>query len=646
MSSINYIPALDGLRAIAVMLVLIFHFELIPGFEGGFMGVDIFFVISGFLITSILLHDINNNRLSLSTFYKNRVARLAPALLFVVSATLLTGYALLLPSDFVDLSEQSLSSLIYVSNFYYWKSISYFELTADKVFLLHTWSLSLEEQFYLVFPVSLIIITKYAPQHLGKWILIGCVLSFLLNILQIEVRPSAVFYLLPARAWELLTGSLVAVMCIYKISLEERIVSLVGVVGIVIIILSSIFFTGDFRFPGYFSLLPVVGTAMLVFSLANRTDTFLAKILALPQFSFIGKISYSLYLIHWPINVFAAQYLIADYAFSARFFMFLLSIVVAFLIHKFVESPFRLRVRNTKRLSVVVLNYSAVTFVVVAACISIKQYEGLEGRFPPEVVRAAKFTSDSQEEIKRCINTDNLNTAQACRIGDLNSQPSMIIMGDSHALAAYSALDLWLKENKKSAIFTYKLSCPPLLGSDFYLSTGDCIKHNVEIKDYIAEDENIESVFLVSVWGQGLGSGFTNDPSVKLSSAQREEVFKLNMKKTTQAYKTLGKTVIVWAPLPGAPSSAPIALAYSLLKNTPYTNTISTDEYMQRKRVFYDGLNQSREWIDSIFYPHKVLCDARVCRSTFDDQTPVYHDSNHLTKTNAAFWADMLNRQI
>src|SRR5580698_5196423 len=206
----DYRADIDGMRALAVGLVLLFHFDLLPVARAGFIGVDVFYVISGFLITGIVLRDYDAGRFRLRDFYLRRVRRLAPALLCMQVLVLGVGAYLLLPADFNELARQSLATQLYVANIYYWQTYNYFGISAQSAFLLHTWSLAVEEQFYLFYPLLLIVVLRYCRRHIDVALLLLAALSFALNLAQVHVRPEATFYLLPTRAWELLIGALAA----------------------------------------------------------------------------------------------------------------------------------------------------------------------------------------------------------------------------------------------------------------------------------------------------------------------------------------------------------------------------------------------------------------------------------------------------
>ena len=208
--ALAYRSDIDGMRAVAVLLVVVFHFHLISGVDSGFMGVDVFFVISGFLITTIVQRQLQAGRFSVGTFWIHRIRRLAPALVATTLLMLLAGWVWLLPPDFAKLAQQTIATQLYVANIFYWRNVNYFGLQAQDVYLLHTWSLAVEEQFYIFYPLVLIAIAKWARGQVGLILSLLALTSFALNVGFVVLKPQATFYLMPTRAWELLAGALLA----------------------------------------------------------------------------------------------------------------------------------------------------------------------------------------------------------------------------------------------------------------------------------------------------------------------------------------------------------------------------------------------------------------------------------------------------
>ncbi len=286
---------INGLRAIAVLAVLLFHFH--PAWlPGGFAGVDVFFVISGYLITGIILRGLHTGTFSLTAFYRSRARRIIPALAVVCIALLSLGWFYLLPLDYSALGTHVASSLGFVSNFIYWREAGYFTANAHEKWLLHTWSLSVEWQFYLLYPITLLVLSRFvALRNLRWWILGGSLTGFALCVFASARWPEASFYLLPTRAWELLLGG---VACLFPFKLRSTQKRILEGVGLALMLAGFFLVSVQDLWPGYLVLLPVLGTFAVI--IAARQDSFLTTN-ALSQWT--GKLSYSLYLWHWPVVV-------------------------------------------------------------------------------------------------------------------------------------------------------------------------------------------------------------------------------------------------------------------------------------------------------------------------------------------------------
>ena len=339
---IFYRPEIDGLRAIAVMAVILYHAQIaILGhqpFKGGFIGVDIFFVISGYLITSIILKElVNTGSFSFKNFYERRIRRILPALLLVMMASIPFAWMYLLPSSFVDFSKSILYSLGFSSNFYFYYSGQQYGAESGllKPFL-HTWSLSVEEQFYILFPIVLMVAFKYFRKYLICILILGFLVSLILADWGSRNYPSLNFYILPTRGWELLAGSILAYFEITKghRSKNKTLNSLLPMVGIFLIIGSILFFNDEILHPSFYTLSPIIGVCLIIWF--SDKDELITKILSIKLFVGIGLISYSLYLWHYPI--FAFYRINSDYLYN--FFAFLdnifLDLEVKFFISKII----------------------------------------------------------------------------------------------------------------------------------------------------------------------------------------------------------------------------------------------------------------------------------------------------------------------
>src|SRR5258708_4447932 len=491
-----YRPDIDGMRAVAVMLVLVFHFSLLTAVNAGFLGVDVFFVISGFLITSILLEQLEAGSFSFGTFYLSRIRRLAPSLLVVLLIVMFVGSCLLFPSEFIELSKQVLASQLYAANFYFWRTINYFGLGVHEVFLLHTWSLAVEEQFYLIYPACILLLRRYFDRHFWLLISIGFLLSFCLNLIFVANKPEATFYLLPTRAWELFAGALVvpvAGKCTGGRSVKE----MIGLLGAVLIIIGVTCYRSEYHFPGFYALLPTLGAVCLLLS-GRFGNTTIARLLSCKPVVHLGKISYSLYLIHWPVNVFASQ-LIDDYSLKWRISMFAVSIVFAEFVYYAVETPARRRKILATR-KALLFSYAGGLATTILAVSIVFISRGLPERYPAEVLRLAGFVNDRADPLTECeFAPQSIESAKmSCRLGLSGKRATWLIYGDSHAWAAQAVFDKWLKLNGQSRLLMFYHACPPVNGIHFIDIKDSCFFFNRSVTRFIESNSGITDIFLSS----------------------------------------------------------------------------------------------------------------------------------------------------
>ena len=420
----GYRPEIDGMRAIAVASVLLFHGNL--GCPGGYVGVDVFFVISGFLITRILLNDLDDRRISLAHFWERRVRRILPILLVVIATTLVLGWFHFWPDDLASLSESALAMAVMCSNFHFWQETGYFDGPAESKPLLHTWSLAVEEQFYIIYPILLVwLAPRISKRQLGAWLWLIALGSFLLCAVVVYKSPAATFYLLPTRMWELLAGGLLAFHLKYNRFSHSRAVSeAVAWSGLVLIAIPIFAFDRETVFPGWTALLPVAGTASFIFG-TSFGPTSAGWLLSWRALVGMGLISYSLYLWHWPIIVFARiRFTGVEYV---EAWAIALSVVVSAVTYRYVESPFRRRWGSRKQVFSIAAIASLCWMLVCGWMISTG---GASARDPvfSKLTRNATFeVSDRQLVEGRGI---SLDTGQ---VEDDQTRPDFVIVGDSHA---------------------------------------------------------------------------------------------------------------------------------------------------------------------------------------------------------------------
>ena len=339
----KYRPDIDGLRAVAVLSVIIFHInsELLPG---GFVGVDIFFVISGYLISLYIFREIKNDQFSLTEFYRRRVKRIAPALLVVLSLTLLVSQIILRPVDAEKVAESGLWSLLSLANVYFWlyQDTSYFAASNRELPLLHLWSLGVEEQFYIFWPLLLMLVYKITRSSIFiVSLLLVAFASFGFGELYYVTDSSFVYYMLPTRIGELLFGALVAHLVLtQKIkSLPTAVATLMSGFGVALVAGSLAFLSENNVFPGYQAIPPTLGTAILIY-LGHYSKSWLTQFILIKPMIWVGLISYSAYLWHWPLLAFF-QYGQFEINLLNGCLIFIITLTLAWLTYKYIEQPLR-----------------------------------------------------------------------------------------------------------------------------------------------------------------------------------------------------------------------------------------------------------------------------------------------------------------
>ena len=374
MKTFSYRPEIDGLRALAVLPVIFYHanFSL---FKGGFLGVDIFFVISGYLITSIILQDMSSGTFSLKNFYERRIRRILPALFLVILATIILSWMILLPSDMINFSESILYVLTFTSNIFFWQQNDYFDPSGEYLPLLHTWSLAVEEQFYILFPIFLI----FAYKLKQNIVFIAFFLLFFSSLGFSEYASvngkSYSFYFLPTRGWEICLGILAAFYLRNRKSLSTQRDELFSVIGLSLIIFSIFYLDSKYPHPGLYSLIPTLGTFLIICFSGN--SFFIKKVLSFRVLVLIGLISYSAYLWHYPlISLFkySNHFEVNDFT---LFFVILISIFFAYLSWRFIEKPYR----NSKKINKKILLFSiSIISVLILTFAFIGKVDGYKNR--------------------------------------------------------------------------------------------------------------------------------------------------------------------------------------------------------------------------------------------------------------------------
>lgn len=649
----KYRSDIDGLRAIAVLSVLFFH-SGISIFSGGYVGVDIFFVISGYLITSIIVREIANDDFSISRFYERRFRRILPALFVVVVVSLSAGSFLLMPNGVIDLGKSAIATALFSSNMLFYIESGYFDIAAEMKPLLHTWSLAIEEQYYIFFPLLLILIAKTDARHYLRWLVILSVLSFVTCIVLTDIMPSAAFYWIPTRAWELFIGSILALNVIHK-PYNRLVREIYSVLGIVMISYSIFQFSTETSFPGMAAVLPTVGAALIILS-GTGGPSFVSNVLSFRPMVFIGLISYSLYLWHWPIIVYTKIYAIKEPTLSVMVVMFTLIFILSVLSWKYVESPFRKKMFLEKKSSV--LGASAiVSMITIIIGLSFVVNDGYPHRLANDDVLTADVNDEKwhywgacQKVVDRIKNNKGL-----CDIGAETKKNSFIVWGDSHARALASGVDLSAKKHGLNGNLATKAGCAPLLSIERE-NRRTCDEFNQAVLEFISVTPDIDTVILAARWALSTkGTRYKKESGgpvklVDLESQNLElsnvQLFEIGLARTIEKLRELGKKVVLVNPLPEIGYDVPSAYLITTITGREINEIIAPSEKEYRSRteevtaIFREM--KDRMSVD-IVTPEFYLLNNSYYRVTMDD-IPLYRDQNHLSTFGSEYISEAFDK--
>ncbi|TCK62026.1 acyltransferase family protein [Seleniivibrio woodruffii] len=639
--SLKYRSDIDGLRTLAVMPVIFYHAGMTL-FSGGYVGVDIFFVISGYLITSIIVKELDAGNFTISNFYVRRVKRIFPALYFLLAFTFILSFFSLMPSHFESFGKSIVSTVLFSSNILFWRESGYFDTQAETKPLLHTWSLGVEEQFYIFFPVMLMLIARYGSKKYVRYALALFIASFILCIWGTKTHPEAAFYLIPFRTWELMLGALIALKFFPRTE-KPLYTNIMSIAGIALLSISIFTFETDTPFPGYAALLPCVGTALIIMSQGSVIN----NILSLRPVVWVGLLSYSLYLWHWPLfalrNYWESIH-IPEFWKSDAFLIFLTFAFASFSYY-IVEKPLRVKKIENKKV------FFRATYAVMAlGCILggyVALHKGLPDRIPPQAAAYAK-TEKSAFETPECFSKDasKLTLNGLCIMGDKTKAPSFILWGDSHALVLADGFDAYGKEKGISGILAAKAACAPLQGVTRTTkpATFRCIEYNDRVLELIQQSP-VKNVLINARWQDAsVGSAphfFIKDgETVKSSPEENPKVFERGLERTMQ--KLAGKNVYFVMDSPDFPYDIPRELA-KLTVLQKYLPSLAEDSNVGIKKDEYEESNEKvREIVANLSEHYKFsiieladgLCPEGECIGEKDGKA-LYMDDNHLSRAGS-----------
>lgn len=620
---------INGLRAFAVIGVLLFHFNA-PWMPGGFAGVDVFFVISGFLMTGIIFRGIEQENFSILNFYVARANRIIPALALLCLVLLVFGWFYLTPLEYKALGKHAASSIGFLSNFIYWTEAGYFDAASHEKWLLHTWTLSVEWQFYIIYPLILVAMRKFLSIKTMKSILIvGTVLGFIFSVIATYKLPNASYYLLPMRAWEMMIGG---VAYLYPFTLQENRKKLLERIGLVLVVGSYFLISAENAWPGYLALFPVVGSFLII--QAQRNDSIMTSNIV---FQKIGTWSYSIYLWHWPLVVIIYTFALPEYYI---YLGLVLSILLGFLSYKYVEKI------NFPRSFPTLLNYLKCKPIYIAGIVGVLgsvlflKYEALTPyRLSTEQITIVEQLQRNPREAV-CGKIEN-GVAPGCTYGD--GPVKAIVTGDSHSLAQMVSI------GDRASIAG---------GSILSLSMDGChtIK-NTYVVDKNGRNPDYDCGDFVSNTIDMSAEKYSNIPVIIINriplSANEENkstppkyfVDKVFDKKDNDYFNNIAghmvNTICEFAqnhpvylvrPTPIMKQHVPNTMFRSLtLSDSEKTIKITRDEYNQRQNKAFEMQDQAvKKCGVKILNPAPYFCDDKYCYGDIDG-IPLYFDDSHLS---------------
>lgn len=618
--SLTYRPELDGLRAIAVLLVLLHH--VFPNaVTGGYVGVDVFFVISGYLITQIISREIEVGTFNFFRFYARRVARLLPALFSVLVACTTFGWFYLVPSQFASTTKAALGAVLFGSNVVLWRELQrgYFAQDASENPLLHTWSLGVEEQFYFAFPLLLVLLLKWNRKRSWNSLLFCAAISFSLSQILLSERSVAVFFLSPFRAWELLAG------CLLALALPPRLgkasYSIAAAIGMALVIGSGLLFEVSTPFPGLAALAPVLGTILLL-STTGKHEPIFTKMMSFKPIVYLGLISYSLYLWHWPLLVFIKLFFGPDLSAGCCLAIVLLSLALASLSYHWIEKPFRTQAVEIESKRVIALGLAAGLPLMLALGAAVAS-NGAPARFPVEV---SKLDGDVAIPLpyEQC-------EKKACSLG-APDRSDYLFWGDSHMLSWAPAVAAILAKASRGGVMVYQNACAPVL-PQAYEPGSRCSEIWDTVRAQLDAHPDIHTVVLSARWLRymTLPNRYFRQPD--MSSEQVAHLFST----AAQDIQKRRLRVVVIGPVPEYSRSVPVQVIQRIAFGWAQER-ITIAEQQARESVF--SRQFSRPGINGVDYvdPAITICPS-YCRAS-DGIDVYYRDSHHLNALGATIFAD------
>jgi len=639
-----YRPDIDGLRAFAIAVVVLFHagFDAVPG---GFVGVDIFFVISGFLITGLIIERLRQGEFSFWEFYARRIRRIFPALFTLLPVVLLAGYFMLTPAEYQTLGASAAYSSAFLANVYFWLHTGYFDQGAETMPLLHLWSIGVEEQFYLIWPLSLVVVWRYV--RLGQSATLAALtgvtlLLALLCVVWTGYDAKSAFYLPFTRLWEFTLGALLLALPAIR---QPRVADGLSLLGLAAMGYAALAFNADLNYPGYYALLPCAGAAAVI---ASGERSIVGRLLSLGPNVLLGKISYSLYLWHWPLIVFYGYYFgLPPLTTTARVSLILAATAIALMSWRFIELP----VRRRRGLPVRHVVYGTAGGVLVGClALIVVSTAGFAGRIPEALRPLSSHEKMTATKCSERVAIPGLGKKgrRACVFGApwSGNDRWAVLWGDSHAAHLAPLLDLPAKKQGIS-IIRWK-GCAPFiddrtLGRREHMSGGEysttCGKTRKVLLDFIRVNPNVKLVIIANAWPSYASRVYVADtPHEHLDDARALGLMEKGLAATLAEITSQNRSVLLVGDIPKPPFAVPDCLMQKALKlwrqpcsyDTHFLNRNSVFAFHRPTESILARLTSARH---RIYYLDLMtsICGPEGCPLRVNNEV-IYADDNHLRR--------------
>ena len=665
-SATDYRPEVDGLRAIAIVPVLLFHAG-INAFSGGFFGVDVFFVISGYLITTQLASSEKTGTSLLRDFYHRRVRRLFPAIAIVSVLTAIAAFLIMTPSQLRPFFTSFTSTQIFLQNFYLWQNSGYWDQSLETSPMMHTWSLAVEEQFYLVFP--LLFVSKkirMAKSVLTQIAIAIFIVSFLSAITRLGTSSTGAFFLLPYRAWELMAGAIVALYRVGdKPSLEAnpKLQKSAANLGLLMIIFAIIFADENTRHPGFVTLLPVAGTALLI--AFGRQSSISTRVLSKKALVAIGKMSFGLYLWHFPVLALWRVNKGTELSDTETITAMVTTFICSYLMWKFAETPFRDRVRTSNKVVAVVASLGFVALVTT----SLVGQRTAFGKKSDSELALLEAQSRVPTQLDNWIEVDFISPISGGSMGVTNRKSPMgdvVLLGDSHAGALKDSLSAELSKRNLSGVIFTKPGCPPV--PNLVMDPPEkfnCYEFN-QIIDIVVKDSFATDVILFGRWTfyvegtryanykgyreDGYEVKFTTPNTTFKTDEERIAYLGDQLKLTIDRIESTGKKVhliyplpeLGWDPISYAKRFIDQGVSWHQKLDIPYT------DYSERAQRAIEQLDRAASPNTVKLNPADIFCNRQVtdwCVASLGN-TLYYGDDDHLNENGNKLLASFVGREF